>query len=413
MNDHLDADLGRRFARLASIQPSPDSTHRALARVRETIALAPPRLSWQHRLFRSRLVAAALLLILAGGLLALLPPATSPAHAAFVEVQAALKATRSLTCRQVRLVAGEKEETTQLYILGDGRFRAESADGSCTVADFSKNITLAIPSQGRVALLLRGQNLPPINPYEQLKNLPADTSARPLPGKQIDGKEVLGYAVKLYGQEFTVWADARTRLPVQLESQEKNDKGQIVRLIIDRFVFDKEIDPKLFSLEPPPGFTLREEGTDHLPAPPTDPALRNPIVTPLVGIGPVRFGMSRDEVEKLLGKADSVKEVGQNGYVDMNYGSRGYFLGVSKSLGVVLISCVAQEVMAIRVRSFTGKTDKGISLGASLADTIKTLGAPDSRETNQGSTYLSYDKLKTNLTFFGDKLVQMQFSRPR
>jgi hypothetical protein len=117
------------------------------------------------------------------------------------------------------------------------------------------------------------------------------------------------------------------------------------------------------------------------------------VVVPLVGIGPVKFGMTRPEVEKLLGKPDAVQELGKSGYVDLNYGSRGFFLGVSKKLGVVTISCVAQKVMATRVRDFAGKTDKGVGLAARIADVIQTYGQPNRKETKMGSTYLSYGKL--------------------
>jgi hypothetical protein len=259
-----------------------------------------------------------------------------------------------------------------------------------------------------------------LNLYELIKNLPSDTSARSLPGKKIDGKDVLGFAVKVawcdsacQGQDLTLWADAKTRLPVRIEAEGKDDDGKPGEVVIDDFVFDRELDAKLFSFEPPADHQFVTKGVAELPAVPTDSPLKDLVVTPLVGIGPVQFGMVREEVEKVLGKPDAVQAVGTNGYVDMNYGSRGLFIGASKTLGVVTISCVAQQAMATRVRNFSGKTDKGIALGASMADVIQAYGEPDSKETNKGSTYLSYNQLQAHFTLFSDKLVQFTVTRPR
>ncbi len=69
--------------------------------------------------------------------------------------------------------------------------------------------------------------------------------------------------------------------------------------------------------------------------------------------------------------------------------------------------------MAFRVRDFGGKTDKGIALRAKKGDIVRVYGKPDRDETNQGSTYLSYNNLEADFTLVGDRLVQMMFRRPR
>jgi hypothetical protein len=96
-------------------------------------------------------------------------------------------------------------------------------------------------------------------------------------------------------------------------------------------------------------------GTTELPAAPKNPQQKDLIVTPLVGIGPVKFGMSRADVEKALGKADAAQEQGKNGYVQLNYGSRGFFIGVSKTRGVVIFSCSSQSPVRSCSGWFSGK----------------------------------------------------------
>ena len=116
--------------------------------------------------------------------------------------------------------------------------------------------------------------MPPADMYQFIKNLPGDSTARPLPGKKIDGREVLGFTVKVKDQEWTVWADARTRLPVRVEFEAKDDKGKIIGDVsYDEFVFDKGLDLKLFSFDPPAGYKLQTFGIAGLPSAPNDPQL--------------------------------------------------------------------------------------------------------------------------------------------
>ena len=219
--------------------------------------------------------------------------------------------------------------------------------------------------------------------------------------------------VKVQEQDVTVWVDARTRLPVRFNAEGKNEEGKPSQLVVGDFKFDREVDAALFSFQPPAGYKLEARGVGAFPPAPAEPRLKDLVVTPLVGIGPARFGMGRAEVERLLGRPDAAEPVGKYGSVNLNYGSRGMFIAVGQKLGVVMITCVAQKVMAVRVRDFSGKTDKGIAVGAHEADITKAYGRPSSRSTNKGSTYLSYGPLKADFTLVGDELVQMTFQRPR
>jgi outer membrane lipoprotein-sorting protein len=404
MNDNTDEALIALLQRLGEFQPTADSTFRALQRVR--VALEAP--TSRRRVMRKRFVIAAVVLLAAGSVFAWLMPSS----ARFGEIQAAMNKARSVSCRQIIRTPGKPDETSRIRVLESGLWRFDSGDGSYAIVDTKKSQSLAVDPAKKTALLLLGANVPSINLYEMIKNLPADKKARPLPGKKIDSKKVLGFAVKVNDMDFTVWADPASRLPVRIEASAK-EKDTTRELIIDEFQFDKELDPKLFTLEPPAGYKVTKHGTPTMPAAPDDARLRAPVITPLVGVGPVNFGMSREDVEKAFGKPDAVEPMGKRGAVSLNYNSRGVFITVGPKLGVVSISALAQKTIIVRIRDFAGKTDKGIALGASTADVVKAYGEPTSRETNEGSTYLNYNKLQASFTFFDDKLVQMMFNRPR
>jgi hypothetical protein len=417
MNDNHDDDLVRRLDRLGAVTPTPEATNHAMGRVRLTLAANPvaehPRRA-RHLLNRWAAIAAMLLAV--AGLSFWLIPTISTGRA-WADVQAAMKSAHSVTFRESGHAQGEPDKKPRKsFLLDNGLCRFEEGDGAYSIADFANSRQLYVDPQKRTAFLMQGMaNMPPANLYEFVKNLPGHATARPLPGKNIDGRDVLGFAVKVNDQDAVVWADAKTRLPVRIEVEFKDKEGKkVAEETIDDFVFDKELDAKLFSFDPPAGFTLTTTGLAKLPAASDDTRLMKPLVTPLVGIGPVRFGTSIADVEKLLGKADSVKEVNKNGLTEISYGSRGYFIGAGKASGVIMITGVAQAAWGTKVRDFAGKTDKDIGMGASAADVIRAYGEPTSKETKEGSTYLNYNNyLQCHFTLFNDRLVSMAFSRPR
>lgn len=410
MTESNDDELIQRLEQLGALEPTAQATHRALEKARIALARTNPD---RRTVMLRRLIAASLFFAILVGLLVWVMPTSAPASAGFGEIQAAMKSSRSVTCRQTIKRGDEPGETTRMLILSSGIFRYEDSDGSYSIMDPAKSRGLRVSPQKRQATTFQNWNIPQVNFYDLLRNLPSDATARPLPGKKLDGKDVLGFVVKIQTHDVTVWADARTRLPVRIEARETDAQGMAVEAIVDEFTFDKELDEKLFSLDPPAGYKVQTMGTPELPVAAAAPQLKDLVVTPGVGIGPVKFRMTREEVEKLLGKPDGIQEVGKTGYVNMSYGSRGFFLGVSKTLGVVTISCVTQQSMAVRVRDFTGKTDKGIALGASSTAIIKAYGEPTSKELDEGTTHMSYGSLHTQFTLLGDKLVQILLTMPR
>jgi hypothetical protein len=409
MTESQDQELIRRLECLGAIEPAPQATNRALQRVRQALTEAPSLPFPSRRAaLRKRFLAAAGLL-LACGLFAWLFSGSASLPMAFAEVQAAVKASGSVTFRQSTKINGEVKETTTLLILASGIFRAEEEDGGYTITDPLKHRALLVRPKDKEAVLIEGLNTSSINLYELLQKLPGDAAAKPLPKKKLDGKDVVGFTVPMRyensgfkGKELilTVWADPGTRLPVRIETGGQDEKGATIEIIADQIAFGKALDEKLFAFEPPEGYKLRTEGVAHLPDAPADPKQQDLMLTPRKGVGPVEFGMSREQVEKALGKPDEAKEVGNS--VQMNYGSRGMFISVGKTRGVMAITCLCQPVTIVRIRDFSGRTDKGIAMGASITDVLQVYGASTSTRKDGGTTTLTYDQGGTEFTFFGD-----------
>jgi len=212
-------------------------------------------------------------------------------------------------------------------------------------------------------------------------------------------------------EPMKVWVDPQTRLPIRMEPIEQDKKAPVV---MSDFVFDQPLDPSLFSLDPPEGYAITTMGE---PAtwqqnPPAAKDRLAPEVIPGVGLGPVKFGMSKEEVLKLLGKPDAEDKGG------FQYPSRGYtcMIGPPKR-GLVAISFFSQQECAFKVRDFAGKTKQGIGIGSSLKDLEKAFGKPTAVEhTNvpgATGTYVRYSKLGLDFTLFYDKVVAFMMQQVR
>ncbi|MHC4619585.1 MAG: hypothetical protein ACYTEQ_17705, partial [Planctomycetota bacterium] len=101
------------------------------------------------------------------------------------------------------------------------------------------------------------------NYLEMLRNLIAELQGSPhfvveeLGEQEIEGQMAVGFRARHPRAELTIWADPETALPIRIESQE----GQLF-IICKNFQFDVEMDPELFSMNVPEGYTIREAELD-------------------------------------------------------------------------------------------------------------------------------------------------------
>jgi hypothetical protein len=84
-----------------------------------------------------------------------------------------------------------------------------------------------------------------------LQNNP-DFEARELGEKEIDGQKVIGFST----DEFTIWADAETALPVRIEVETP------LSIVFTNFQFDVPVDESLVSMDVPDGYTEQKNEID-------------------------------------------------------------------------------------------------------------------------------------------------------
>ena len=136
------------------------------------------------------------------------------------------------------------------------------------------------------------------------------------------------------------------------------------------------------------------------------------IIEPLVGIGPVQFGISKSEIVKYFGEPDKVLAEGTKlHYVP----SRGLSFTVDAELGLQEISCWSEGMLPSGVTTFAGRTKEGIGIGATQEEIVAAYGQPDRRSTDSKGVIqnLHYDKLQAEFSLQEDKLISMVLRAPK
>ncbi len=369
--------------------------------------------------------------LLAAATAALLIPRKTSAAFDLAEVQRRMATTQTVTFTQDDLLNGKPRDSMRLIVSGPNLVRSEFA-GGYSVSDFRAHKVIIVDSKRKHATVLEGTAFPvpeQTNFYLLFRDI-AKNPTKTLPGREVDGKPAVGFLVVVDGHEGTVWVNPESKLPVRVEqtSKEGND---VVEQVMRDIVFDRPLDDSLFRMDPPEGYEVETRGVASLAAEPEDKALAAPTIVPLVGLGPARFGMTKDEVVKVLGKPD--REFMQGRVTFLSYYSRGFelwFLPADHPRhGLHHASCFGQHGFAIKVREFQGKTDKGLGLGATRAEIVKAYGPPDHEtisrmkdvfgekaanpEAPTGQTDIRYVKLGLLFTLYNDKAYQIWIDAPR
>jgi hypothetical protein len=325
--------------------------------------------------------------------------------------------------------------------------RIEQPDGTYAITDFAARKALLVDPAKKTARVLEGLNPPGGLPDGSLYDLFRSIAEKPIksvPSRLIAGKDALGFVVpnpmpaggaarpKPPEGQTTAWVDPQTKLPLRIETVTRED-GATTTEITSIIAFDRPLDPGLFDLTPPEGYQVETFGVAALrpepaPAAKAKAATFDLVVTPGVGLGPVKFGMKADDVIRLLGVPDKLLSPNAN-YKVLEYYSRGYSIHVTGQRGVMMMMCYTGKFFAFRVRDFAGRTDKGIKMGASRAAIEKAYGKPDlvreatmkdvfGKQANDphkktGQVDLTYGDLGLTFSLHDDNLDSIMLSAPR
>ena len=131
------------------------------------------------------------------------------------------------------------------------------------------------------------------------------------------------------------------------------------------------------------------------------------VIEPGVGIGPIKFGASKEEVIKNFSQPDKIEGNGAG----LNYiSSKGLSFLVHPSGGVRVIDCWSKEYPFpfVKISHFAGKTKEGIAMGATREQIVAAYGEPDEVTNQDPMIMLHYIKLRTNFMIWQNKLVNIK-----
>ncbi|HEY3964024.1 MAG TPA: sigma-70 family RNA polymerase sigma factor [Planctomycetaceae bacterium] len=255
-----------------------------------------------------------------------------------------------------------------------------------------------------------------------LRSLHKSVAAVAIPTKEIRGVECPGFRIEERQSTLSVWVDRQSRLPVYAERSffkalgaDDPDVLQFDEMYED-MKFDEPIADEMFSVVPPAGYAVTTIGTP--PADRKDLFAEPLIVTPNIGVGPLKFGMPRAEIIRLLGQPDEETFHVPNFTVSddtdqvddkvrpkgaalvvltefhfLHYDGLGFRLTVEARDGLTGIQCFGQDSLGPQGRTFRGATAEGIRVGSSVQDVLKAYGKPDEQSDHE----LSYNPLHLKL----------------
>ncbi len=383
-----------------------------------------------------RISAAAAITAITAVAISLIPTRPISAAIEMAEVQRQVAATKNLAFTMSHLVDGESKDSLRFVVRDDGVVRNGSDDGFA-ISSFRDRKAIIVQSKEKRAIVMEGTafRIPETFDFYRLIREIAKDSVQDLEDRRIEGQLCKGLKVQLklpdsQNRMADVWVDPETKLPVLIEMIDRKDGHEQVERF-DRFEYDRPIPDRFFSMTPPDGFKVETYGISTLAPVAADRAVSAPTLTPLVGIGPAKFRMTEKEVIEALGKPDRENMFGSMKI--LSYYSRGFELWIlppgSPKPGLNNIACLGQHGMAIKIREFQGKTDKGIGLGASRAEIVKIYGKPSYENVSRmkdvlgekatdpekltGQTELAYNELGLRFTLIDDKVYRIDLSAPR
>ncbi|MCA9123337.1 MAG: hypothetical protein H6822_08305 [Planctomycetaceae bacterium] len=361
--DRLFAEARRELYEAPSVVANVGARIRQLAaNASETVTAAPRRVGtkarWrQHAVkLQAAVVAAVLLLVFMSVVFD-----RGQANVAFAQVVERVAETRSMKAEL------STSEFRGRLIAADSRRRLEG-EGFAVVCDSQANREIFLDTRNRTAHRNTGRYMHLVPDwYALFRNLDAvkteriedfgDAGGARCPGFRGETEFKVGEQSAKVGVD--VWVHPNTQLPVRAKLRFSEDPRDHV--LVDDIHFDVPVLDEMFDLAVPDGYQLVGLARNELKPPLSEDEAARLTIIPGVGVGDIRFGMSRDEIAAILGEPEFV----QHGTY-LCYPSKGlqFIIAVGKLQTIIANPGDAPSLVQ---RDFPGKTDSGIGIGSTVA----------------------------------------------
>ena len=300
---------------------------------------------------------------------------------------------------------GEPTQVLKTKILNRHVSRIQFPDGQVSVIDRASGQALTLLPAERRAVVRQGV-VQRDGLFEILDRLDPGQVQQQLAERPFDGRRAVGFILQSDHTEHVLWVDVQSQRPLHWEFRRRHADGSTRHTVFSDFRYDEKFDPAEFELTPPAEYRTEIQGRAALAAPLADAALQSPTLVPHVGVGLARFGMSAAEVMRVLGEPDEIDENLQA----YHYYSRGLDLSISPFTGLIGVICRAQPASSLQIRDFSGQTDRGIGMGATLDEIVAAYGPADQVAGEVSNATLTYHKLHLNFSLHEGRVVFIQMT---
>lgn len=179
---------------------------------------------------------------------------------AFADVADKLKDARTIQYTSTTTLPNGKTIAIRTLAAEPDMMRTEMPDGTVTINRGGVALTLNPTKKTASRTTFNGRPARPAGASGMVESIRSigQRGGEPLGEKEIDGVTVVGFRTAGAPGPWTIWADKKTAAPVRVELTMHVNGGE-APMVLDKFVLDAPLDESLFSLEPPEGYTLKEQ----------------------------------------------------------------------------------------------------------------------------------------------------------
>jgi outer membrane lipoprotein-sorting protein len=268
--------------------------------------------------------------------------------------KAAAEAAAKSTARAVALMP--KTKMTQLMIV-DG----QTGKSIMLTPNMKLAMTMDLKKM-RENMKKSGKVVPP-DLFEMVRRLAREgssgTGEQPerLGNKEIDGRDAVGFRVHVGGMDLTIWAYPKTAYPIRIEGGAEM-LGD-VHIVMNNFRYDVALDPSLFSLEPPAGYSTI--ATDVTMPVETDllSTLRM-IAEHNKDVFPAKLGMNQEVMKALMAGLDMMPDKSTQEKLEAEMKKIEAKYGGKEKLRAKYGAQLPPEIMAEFMKATTAITQEGM-----------------------------------------------------
>ena len=183
---------------------------------------------------------------------------------AFADVVQKIKSAHTLTCTVSATLPGKPSVSMKMLMADDPDcIRTEMPGGMVSIVSGQRAAMMMLNEKDHTATRTdfgSGPTTPAgglsvVDVFRKLHNAKSES----LGEKTIDGVAATGFKTTLADRSVIVWADKKTANPVRVEMSVSHGSMGVTSVVFDHFAIDPPLDDSLFSLDPPPGYTLKTQ----------------------------------------------------------------------------------------------------------------------------------------------------------